>query len=273
MTLNNPAARLLNILEEGLEFSDDMPCRNAWNRLLDVSNGDNAILMGRIGKVMSLSTDIMESLNNIGGVNVERYLHWVEPVEKAFIQNNLNGPWKGFKGQINTHVINYLSMTSDLLSHKCTEPLISDSSLESILNNARSLIDEVRDSDLPEEVKNFMVKQLHKICLAVEEHSISGSESVSSAVESAFGYGVLHGDAVELAKSSPVAKKFWQQMANVALIVSISTGVQQLAPPIMKLLPEINFEESTLVEEKNGDNVEKLNKSSNADGDKAAAGS
>ncbi|WP_372599337.1 hypothetical protein [Amphritea sp.] len=231
MQLDNPAARLLSILEKGLEYRDGHNCREVWCELLNVKAGDNATLMGRIGKVMSLSTDIVESLNNIGGVKVERYLHWVDPVERAFIQNNLNGQWKGFREQINSHVINYLSMTSDLLSHKYPQPILEEGSLNSILKNSRELIDEVRQSDLPENIKEFMIKQLHRICLAVEEHSISGSESVSSAVESAFGYGVLHAEAVEAAKSNLVAKKFWQNMANIALVVSISTGVQQLAPP------------------------------------------
>jgi len=249
MSLDNPAARLLAILENGLKLQDEMNCRIAWCKLLSVEAGKNAILMGRIGKVMSLSTDILESLNNIGGVKVDRYLHWVNPVEQAFIKNNLNGQWSAFKGQINEHVINYLSMTSDLLSHKCAEPVLSESSLSSILKNARNLIDEVRNSDLPSEIKNFMVKHLHKVCLAVEEHSICGTESVSSAVESAFGFGVLHGESVELAKTNSTAQKFWQQMANVALIISISTGVQQLAPPIMELLPEISFEESAIKKE------------------------
>lgn len=244
MLLNNPAARLLSILEKGLEHKNEASCRTVWCQLLQVEKGDHATLMGRIGKVMSLTTDIMESLNTIGGVKVERYLHWVKPIENAFIKNDLNGNWSGFRSQINEHVVNYLSMTSDLLSHQRPERIIEKSSLDSILSNARGLIDEVRNSDIPEQVKNFMIKLLHKICLAVEEHSISGSEVVSSAVEAAFGYGVLHAEAVELAKTDKTAKRFWQGMANIALIVSISTGVQQLAPPIMKLLPEIYFGEA-----------------------------
>ncbi|UUA72424.1 hypothetical protein [Cellvibrio sp. QJXJ] len=246
MKLDNPAARLLTILEQGIELQNEMGCRKAWCQLLNVPKGENAMLMGRIGKVMSLSTDIIENLKNIGDVKIDRYLHWVEPLETAFINSNLNSPWSTFKSHINVHVINYLSMTSDLLSHKNAESIISEPSLDSILLNTRALIDEVRDSNLPDHIKKFMIKQLHEICLAVEEHSICGSESVSRAVNAAFGYGVLHADSVELAKSDPIAKKFWQQMANVALIVSISTGIQQLAPPIMKLLPEINFEESCI---------------------------
>ncbi len=264
MRLDNPAARLLAILEKGLEHRNEANCRMVWCQLLQVERTDHATLMGRIGKVMALSIDIVESLNAIGDIKVERYLHWVKPIENAFIKNDLNGQWGGFRGQINDHVINYLSMTSDLLSHKQPEPVLPKSSLDSILSDARGLIDEVRDSDIPTQVKNFMIKQLHKVCLAVEEHSISGSESVSSTVESAFGYGVLHAEAVELAKTNTTAKKFWQSIANIALVVSISTGVQQLAPPIMKLLPEINFGEAT-------EAGEELNKSSQQDADKTSA--
>jgi hypothetical protein len=97
-----------------------------------------------------------------------------------------------------------------------------------------------------------MIKQLYKVCMAVEEYEINGAEAISSAVESAFGYGLLHGEAVELTKSNSTSKKFWQQMANIALIVSISTGVQQLAAPIVNLLPEIDFstQEPTVVSDK-----------------------
>lgn len=265
MRLDNPAARLLAILEKGLEHKNEANCREVWCHLLQVKRTDHATLMGRIGKVMALSIDIVESLNTIGDIKVERYLHWVKPIENAFIKNDLNGQWGGFRGQINDHVINYLSMTSDLLSHKRSEPVLPKSSLDSILSSARELIDEVRDSDIPAQVKEFMIKQLYRVCLAVEEYSISGSESVSSAVESAFGYGVLHAEAVELAKTNSTARKFWQSMANIALIVSISTGVQQLAPPIMKLLPEINFGEAAT------EAGEALNMSRQQDADKTGA--
>ncbi|MCH8543718.1 MAG: hypothetical protein LAT61_09120 [Alcanivorax sp.] len=241
MAIDNPAARLLNILEQGREIPPDMNCRKAWCQLLSVGIKDKAVLMGRLGKVMSLSTEILSRLNSIEGIKVERYIHWETPLDKAFLQNHLNGPWKAFKDHIDDHVINYLSMTSDLLSHKSPEPVLSRSSLDSILSNARDLIDEVKLSEIPIAIKEFMLKQLRKICLAVEEYEINGAESISSVVESAFGYGVLHGESVELAKTDGMTKKFWQNMANIALIVSISTGVQQLAAPIVNLLPEIDF--------------------------------
>lgn len=271
MKLDNPAARLLSILERGNQIADSKSCREAWSELLDVNKGDHAVLMGRIGRVMALSTDIIERLENIGGIKVDRYMHWVKPLENAFIKNNLNGQWKEFKGQINVHVINYLSMTSDLLSHKCPEPIISESHLDSIIRSARSMIDDVRKAELPEDIKEFMIRHLYKVCVAVEEYIIRGSESVSAVAESAFGYGVLHGDSVELAKTNEVAKKFWQSMANIALIVSISTGVQQLAPPIIDLLPDISFEGESSIIEASEEPKSPPNKSSQKDAKKTGA--
>lgn len=153
---------------------------------------------------------------------------------------------RNFGGHINVHIINYLSMTADFLSHKCPESVISESKLDSILETARSLIDDVRNSDIPNEIREFMIRHLYKVCLAVEEYTITGAESVSTAVESAFGYGVLHKYSVEISQSNSVAKKFWQGMANIALIVSISTGVQQLAPTVTELLPDIRFEADSI---------------------------
>lgn len=243
MNSDNPAARLLAILEGGFKYTDNAGCRAVWNDLLNVEAGNDAVLMGRIGKVMSLSSEIKESLNNSGVTKVERYLHWVKPLENAFNSNNLNGPWAPFKTHIDAHVINYLSMTSEILSLKAPEPVMSEGSLNSVLTNARELLDEVRESDMPEKVKAFIIKQLHKVCLAVEEYSINGAASISDAVDAAFGHGVLNGEVVDIAKNNSLVKKFWQYMANTALIVSITVGGYQLAAPIQKLLPEINFTE------------------------------
>lgn len=245
MALDNPAARLLSILERGLEIEDAKPCRHAWCELLSVDLNDHATLMGRLGRVMSLSTDIVDNLRVVDGINVDRYMHWVAPLQNAFIRNNLNGSWKEFKGQINIHVINYLSMTSDLLSHTKPEGTFSDGSLEKIKTSASALIEEVRLSELPDDVRFFMMKSLYQIVVAVEEYILTGASSISSAVESAFGHGFLNKASVEAASTDSVAKKFWQAMANIALIVSITTGTLQLAPAVKNLLPDIDFRQET----------------------------
>jgi hypothetical protein len=245
MKLDNPAARLLSILEEGLTKSPNGNCRSTWAGLLRVDPKNKALLMGKLGKVMALSTDIIECLNNIDNIKVERYLDWAEPLDTAFSKNNLNENWKGFIVHINKRVINCLSMTSDFLSHKMPEPILSASNLDNILSNARKLIDEVKGSDLPEKVKEYMVKQLHKVCLSVEEYQITGAESISEVIESTFGHGVLHNESVVVTEKNSTAKKFWQYMAHISIILSFAGCVLQLSPIVTKMLPDISFEKES----------------------------
>ena len=158
MKLDNPAARLLNVLEEGKKMPDNANCRGVWEKLLGVTQGDRALLIGRMGKLMALATDIVEQLNKIDDIDVKHYLHWAKPLDKAFSNNDLNGTWGTFIQLIDDHVINYLSITSNFLSLSMPEQILSDSNLDDILNNARALIDNVKDSDLPKGVKEYMIK-------------------------------------------------------------------------------------------------------------------
>jgi hypothetical protein len=242
MTLDNPAARLLRILENGKKNSSSQNNRVAWCALLNVKIEDKALLMGRLGKVMSLSADIIERLNSIDGLNVDRHIHWARPLDNAFSKNNLNASWHEFITYIDVHVINYLSATADLLSHKMVEPTIDKIELEQILQNSKDLIVEIKKSDIPQDIKSNMLKYLYKVCLAIEEYQITGASNISIVTEIAFGHGVLYSDSIDIAKSNNTAKKFWQFMGKLALIVSVSAGVQQLSPTVLKMLPNIDFE-------------------------------
>lgn len=51
---DNPAARLLAILELGIQQDQNIKCRDIWRKLLNVEGGDDALLMSRLGKVMEL---------------------------------------------------------------------------------------------------------------------------------------------------------------------------------------------------------------------------
>ncbi len=245
MELNNPAARLLSILELGGSKDPSDNCRKVWEELLGVESGNKALLMGRMGKLMSLSTEIIECLNKIDGIKIERYLQWAGPLDKAFSNNDLNGVWGTFIQQINIHVLSYLTITSDYLSLKMPEPIIAGSDLDNILNNAKKLIDEVKDADLPEKTKEYMVKQLHKVCLSVEEYQITGAENVSDIVESTFGHGIFDSELRKDSTNNSITEKFWRYMMRTAMIVTLSVNAAQLPPIVQKMFPDTNFEKES----------------------------
>jgi hypothetical protein len=190
---------------------------------------------------MGLTTEIISKLEQVENVKVDRYMHWVKPLENAFIKNNLNGNWGEFKVHINVHVISYLTMTSDLLSHRFPEKILQDVQLEDMQQKVRELIEEIHQSGLPFEIQKFMLKHLYKVELALKEHLILGSEAVSDAIQSAFGYVILHSKEVEDSKENPIAQKFWQTMAQFALVLSVINGFNQLPKPMEKLIPDFSF--------------------------------
>ena len=62
MHSDNPAARLLKILQDGQKIQVDARCRDVWHKLLDVETSDAALLMSRLGKVMELPNLIINDI-------------------------------------------------------------------------------------------------------------------------------------------------------------------------------------------------------------------
>ncbi|EGX8244403.1 hypothetical protein JS781_004368 [Salmonella enterica subsp. enterica serovar Reading] len=52
LKIDNPAQRLLDILEAGKKLPDTWNCRNAWIELLNVEENNEQHLLSRLAKVM-----------------------------------------------------------------------------------------------------------------------------------------------------------------------------------------------------------------------------
>jgi hypothetical protein len=60
MLYDNPAERLRDILQRGRELKQDMRCREAWEQVLGVKQGDTDDLFAKLGKIMaSWSCDLL----------------------------------------------------------------------------------------------------------------------------------------------------------------------------------------------------------------------
>ena len=245
--MNNPAARLLNILEEGKQKNASQKCRTVWCQLLGIDVTDKITFLGKLGKVLALSAEVVDELKKIDGINVERYMNWCQPVEKAFSDSTFDSQWITFSQHLNEHVFNYLTMTSDFLSLRSPQPILPKSDVEKIAEDAKELILEITEANLPDNIKSYMLSQLKKVLVAADDYKITGSKEVVQIVEETFGHAILKNDLVKPVETNPVAKKFWTFMANAAVVTTIATGVLQLAPAVEKLFPDIPFTQDAVV--------------------------
>ena len=240
MELNNPAARLLNILELGKEIEVDTSCRAAWCTLLGVEPADRALFLVRISKVMGLTSEIYDSLKKIPNVNPVIYLNWAPFVENALFKSDMDGQWNSFIRHINEHVFSYLTMTSDFLSHKNPEPVIPKSNLDSIHESSIELTTLIIESKLPADLKHFMIDHLNKISGAIDDYKFSGSSKIVEAVNGAFGQALLDKRIAQNDIDPETTSKFWGFMGKLALVVTVAAGAHQLAPAVYQLLPDLN---------------------------------
>ncbi|ELI5391763.1 hypothetical protein RRJ89_004369 [Vibrio parahaemolyticus] len=239
MEMNNPAGRLLAILTDGKNIAKNTLCRDAWAQLLELTGKPNYLLIGRIGRVYSLVDDIAAELSRLDNIEVSRFMGWTKSFETSFTNCNLDQPWSSFINHIPEPAIDYLHMTSSLLSTNRPQPVLQRDELESISNSAQELVLQITSSDIPLHLKKYFLEQLRKICSAVDEYKISGSTQVVEIVEATFGRAILNQDLVKVKDSHESAKGFWDFMAKTALVISTTVGVLQLTDTVVKVFPEL----------------------------------
>ncbi|MBB1315808.1 hypothetical protein [Aliivibrio sp. SR45-2] len=240
MELNNPAGRLLKILEKCKAIPRTEKTRDAWAKVLDIESKDRILLVGRVGKVFALADEIAIELGRVEGVDISRYMSWTKYLEIALTSCNFDVAWHDFVSKINEPTLDYLHMASGMLATNRPQPVLAYAELESIYSGAKDIIKEIIAADLPPKMKQYFLDQLRKICTAIEEYQITGSPEVLDIVEATFGKAVLYKEYLDVRETHKSISKFWKFMANTALVVSTVAGGLQIGDYTKKAFPELS---------------------------------
>tara|TARA_Y100001968_G_scaffold331598_1_gene386788 strand:+ start:1456 stop:2232 length:777 start_codon:yes stop_codon:yes gene_type:complete len=233
----NPAERLLRIINAGRKIKAQENCRKTWCSLLNVDEKDEALLLGRLGKTMALVREIAEELKALEGVNARSYLGWVPSVNSAFSRQNLNDTWQGFIKHIDDHTCNYLSNTADILAAHIPRKAWNIDTLRGISRSVNEVVEEISESELPQNVKIYMTSKLREIQIAIDEYEITGSGPIIEKVEAAFGHVVLDPEFRAAAKSYPAAEKFWAVIGKLAVLATLTLTTLQIPNEVRDYLP------------------------------------
>lgn len=236
MHSDNPAARLLKILEEGKNIPSATNCRSSWQNILNVSQEEPALLMSRLGKVMKLPDLIIREIKDNYPNQANSHSHWSAKVNTAFMQQNLNGTWKEFIAHIDAHTISYLSMSADLLDMKASTQLMNDEEIKNIRVKIDELLNEAIDLTLDPDFKLYIVRYLNKIITAIDEYQISGAIPISEAIEGAFGHAFVDENYRSNMSETEFGSKVVSVLGAVAAVVTIAVGLPQLPDTFTYLL-------------------------------------
>ena len=141
MKSDNPASRLLALLEDGKRHKKEENCKNVWINILKVKNGD-AELMCRLGMVMLLPQQILEIVKVEFPNQQEQLNHATRMLCHAFGQQNFGGKWENFITHIDGHTLSYLNIFAELLKTKVNTIMLDQSKLDLIREKLDNILKE-----------------------------------------------------------------------------------------------------------------------------------
>jgi hypothetical protein len=234
MDYDNPAARLLTILEAGKTKDVNQNCRNTWGELLGSGN-DYALLMSRLGHLFELPAQIIQEIEANFPTHRKNSAHWQAQVNNAFYVQALNGNWGSFIGHIDDHTISYLGLTAELLQTKANTKAIADDQILDVRNNIDSLYQEVLASDIPSEIKTFLTRYLRKILCSIDEYFLTGALPILEATGALLGHAFVDEKYRSFLCSEELGNRIFECLTSMANVVTVAVGIPQLTQTIALL--------------------------------------
>jgi hypothetical protein len=93
MEYDNPAARLLALLQKCKQQSPGTSCKLAWEAVLEV-RGNEPLLMSRLGKAMELPQTAIDALKESFPNRQENWKHWRAQVSAGFLNQSWSCPYR-----------------------------------------------------------------------------------------------------------------------------------------------------------------------------------
>lgn len=234
MNYDNPAARLLSLIKQGQQKNATENCRAVWKELLEVDN-NNSLLMSRLGKAMELPELIIKALVDGYPQQGNTWAHWESQVNAAFMSQNLNDQWATFRNLIDQHTVTYLQLASDLLQARSNTKLIADDALLVTREQLDAVYKEVLESSLPDEVKKYLIRNLRKLILSIDEYKLTGALPLLDAIETTIGHAYFDKEYKDFLRDTALGKRFLDTLGAMANVVTVAVGIPQLSQVIALL--------------------------------------
>lgn len=239
LKIDNPAQRLLDILEEGKQYNTGENCRAVWKKMLHIHQDAEHHILIRLSQMMALPERIIQVRENNFSSLRAKSTHWEACVGTAFTSQNLNESWHTFIRYIDERTLYELGTLSDLFETRGTHSTIDTNEIDSLLNRIRELREDIRHSELPPAMKTMLLKQLTQIQEALESYFISGVEPVMDAVQSTLGLAVIAPEYKEEIKSgsgSEFGDRISSLLGDVANVVTVAGALPALPAAIQSAL-------------------------------------
>jgi len=237
--LNNPASRLHALLSNakiGGEKYRGKPATEGWAMLLNVPTENQPLMLKRLGGVMELPLAIKTRIENLPDVDHKLFLRWLPKVEEAFRANHLAGGFHGFIDKIDETTLYGIEHCAALLSNRDPEAEIASEELEAIRLQVEEMINEMKDAEIDQALKNFLLRHLFAIRNAIDEYQVFGSKPLVTAFGEAIAAVYTEPQTAFKSASTPIGERFWKCVVKLQTLLTVGDKVLKITEGVFKLL-------------------------------------
>jgi hypothetical protein len=228
LLINNPAARLLKLIQ-ALRFHDaNRPAMDAWRSVLAVAPNDNPRLLERFGLVVMLPRRAKQAVLEVPDISHEIYLRWLPQVESAFVRQSLSGPLHQYLGQIDKTVELGIEFCAELLARQRPENTLGDDDLQALRKEFALLLTDLDVADIPLVLKHRISRHLAEVVKAIDDYQIAGVEALEHALETVVGAAVLDAATSEMFRGTTMGRRIWKAIKDTLIILSLLHSTIQL---------------------------------------------
>jgi hypothetical protein len=241
---NNPAARLLNLIEKLSVGSPEQPSQTIWGAALTVRADDVLELLDRIGRIMNLPKVTRDALSAVRPKLDPIYFEWVPQVEAAFKAHRLTGVIREFLTPITADTRRTLRFCADRLSDLSPEKVLENDDLTKLRREAAELRSELENAEIDSDLKKFAWRHLKEFIAALDEYEFFGVSPLNRATEEAMGSVRLNLQVAEKLSVTEIGKRLFTFFGKTLMLLSALHGAAQLpgdiphflidAPPIVQ---------------------------------------
>ncbi|CNG29290.1 Uncharacterised protein [Yersinia enterocolitica] len=234
--IDNPAARLHQILLDGSRQDNGRACRDIWFDLLKISERTDINLLRAVANTAELADKIIYIRDDVLKTTRAKSTHWHTQVNKAFSIQSLKSDWGSFNKSIDSLVISELDMLAMIFEQANAEENLDEEKLAEFKVRIINLREEIIGSELDQGVEYALLALLKKALEAIEMYQVTGAGPIMEAVEASIGKVMFDQNLQEEIKSGTIGKQFGALMGGLANFVTIAQGVKELAGPAITFL-------------------------------------
>lgn len=229
MEYDNPAARLESLLLVGRKEPRTAICRNVWKSILNVE-GDSQLMLA-LGQLMGLPVLAIETIRESYSEDiVTANSFWVQKVNEAFFKQQLNGHWSSFIDSIDDHTLNYLKMSSMLISNKSNTQIIASENLKELRVQFGQIVEDlINDTNIDIDVKKYLIRHIKKIIDGIDSYQITGAIPLLDNFDTIVGHAARDSNYRIFLKDHAIGQRTIDILSVMASLVTVATGLPQLS--------------------------------------------